>query len=68
MDNVPLDVNIVEEYLDNPTVTHYMNMYENYLQLFIQGSHGPTAQYWAINIYIINRIHRELQRRVKIKC
>ena len=66
MDNVPSDVNNLEEYLDNPTITHHMNMYENYLQLLIQGSHGPTAQYWAIYIYIINRIHRELQRCVEI--
>ena len=64
--NVPSDLNKMEEYLDNPTITHHMNKYENYLQLLIQGGHGPTAQYWPIYIYIINRIHSELQRCVKI--
>ena len=65
MDTVPSDINQVEEYLQNPIIVRHMNMYEEYLHQLIQGSNGPMAQYWAIFIYLINRLYRELETCVK---
>lgn len=40
-------------------------MYEDYFQSVLGGNRGYTAQFWAIYIFLINRLHRELQRCVK---
>ena len=32
----------------------------------MDGSHGQTAQFWAIYVFLINRVHREVQRCVKM--
>ena len=32
----------------------------------LSGAHGPTAQFWTTYIYFINRLHREVQRCVKV--
>lgn len=61
MSTVPLDSRLLAE----EVVTHHLQMYEDYFQSILDGHLGPTAQFWAIYIYLINRLHRELQRCVK---
>ena len=66
MDTVPSDPELVEEYLSNTVITQHLQMYEEYFQSFLKGNHGSTAQFWTIYIYLINRLHRELQRCTKM--
>ena len=42
-----------------------MQCYEAYFQGLIKGSECKLAQFWAIYVYIVNRIHRLLQRAVR---
>lgn len=42
-----------------------MQGYEAYFQRLIEGSQGKLAQFWAIYVYIVNRVYRLLQRAVR---
>ena len=66
MCNVPLNSREVESYLENSIIVNHLNLYERFLQMMLEGSHGPTAQFWAIYVYLINRLHREMQRVIKM--
>lgn len=65
MRSVPSDVCQVDAYLTDTVITDHLTKYEEFLQKMVEGSHGPTAQYWALYVYLINRLHRELRRCVK---
>ncbi len=65
MSTVPLDPKEAEEHLSDPVVTQHMQMYEDYFQSVLDGHRGSTAKFWAIYIFLVNRLHRELQRCVK---
>ena len=65
MSSVPSDPSSVEKYLDTPAIHRHLQVYEEFFQAVLKGSLGATAQYWAIYIFLINRLHRELQRCVK---
>lgn len=62
---VPSDPSQVDTHLDNPVVSQHLRKYEDFMQAMTEGSHGPTAQFWSIYIYLISRLHREVQRCVK---
>ena len=42
-----------------------MNKYEIFFHDVIKGEYGNTAAYWAIYVYLINRVYRQLQRAVR---
>lgn len=65
MSAIPYDPNLAEDNLSDEVVTRHLQLYEEYFQSIIDGNLGMTAQYWAIYILYINRLHRELQRCVK---
>lgn len=65
MRSVPSDVCQVDAYLTDTVITDHLTKYEEFLQKMVEGSHGPTAQYWALYVYLINRLHQELRRCVK---
>ena len=65
MSTVPLDPEKAEEYLSNENITRHLELYEAFFQSFLDGDFGSTAKFWAIYIFLINRLHRELQRCVK---
>ena len=62
---MPSNSEQMDEYLANADFMHHLQKYETFLQHMLEGSHGPTAQFWCMYIYLINRLHRELQRCVK---
>ncbi|XP_041481075.1 uncharacterized protein LOC121428475 [Lytechinus variegatus] len=53
------------EHLSNPVIVKHIKEYEEYLWAVIGGHLGQTAQFWATYIFLINRLHREVQRCVK---
>ena len=55
----------VEEHLSNPVITQYLQMYEEYFQSVLDGNLELTAKFCTLYIFLINRLHRELQRCVK---
>ena len=61
-----MDINEKEEFLNTHQLfkTH-MDQYEVYFKNAINGQLGPTAQYWSIYFYMINRVHRNLMRAVQ---
>lgn len=59
------DVQKMEEVVDVPIFKDLLVKYEQYLQNVMDGQHGSTAAYWGIYVYLINRVHRELQRAVR---
>ena len=42
-----------------------MKQYESFFHDVIDGKYGSTAAYWAIYVYLINRVYRELKRAVR---
>ena len=42
-----------------------MKKNESFFHEVIDGKHGSTAAYWAIYVYLINKVHRELKRAVR---
>ena len=65
MSTVPLDPELVAYHLSDPVISHHLQLYEDYFQSVLEGSSGPTAQFWATYIFLINRLHREVQRGIK---
>lgn len=48
-----------------PEFTSIMADFENYLHRAMRNEMGENVAYWAIYIYMINRVYRELQRAVR---
>ena len=47
---------------------HFQNLhskYENFPRETMEGKKGGTAAYWAIYIYLVNRVYRALQHAVR---
>ena len=65
MNTVPEETSLVEAYLTDPIVIQHLERYEEFFTRVLEGLLGSTAQFWGIYIYLINRLHRELQRCVK---
>ena len=65
MSTVPLDMKLVEKHLSHSVVTERMQKYEEFFESFLNGNLGSTARFWAIYIFLINRLHRQLQKCVK---
>ena len=57
---VPSDPSEVDLHFSDPVVSQHLRKYEQFLELMAEGSHGPTTQFWAIYIYLINRLHRQV--------
>lgn len=55
----------METELPSEHVHAAMQGYEAYFQRLIEGSQGKLAQFWAIYVYIVNRVYRLLQRAVQ---
>ncbi|KAK4309970.1 hypothetical protein Pmani_018437 [Petrolisthes manimaculis] len=66
MDAIPREQSKVEDHLTDPIITQHLQKYEEFFHSVMDGSHGQTAQFWAIYIFLINRVHREVQRCVKM--
>ncbi len=49
----------------NASFVNLLKQYESFFHDVIDGKHGSTAAYWAIYVYLINRVHRELKRAVR---
>ena len=64
MHAVPADPSL-DAHLEDPAIVQHLEQYETYFQEVVDGRHGSMAQFWGIYIYLINRLHRELQRCVK---
>lgn len=43
---------------------HYLQEYDDFVKDAINGKYGPTCAFWSIYIYIVNRLHRQLQRAI----
>ena len=63
---VPEDPKSALNHLKDPIVNEYLQKYKEFFQQVLEGSLGSTAQFWAIYIFMINRLRRELQRCVKM--
>ncbi len=65
MTSVPEDPSLVKRYLDDPVITKHLAEYDEFFTSVLDGLLGSTAQFWGIYIFLMNRLHRELQRSVK---
>ena len=50
---------------ENAALNDLQERYKSFFQDVIAGKHGGTAAYWAIDVYLINRVYRDLQRAVR---
>ena len=66
MSTVPVDSGRALEHLTDPVVSAHLQKNEEFFQKVLDGKLGSTAQFWTIYIFMINRLHRELQRCVKM--
>ena len=44
----------------SPIFQQHMHEYDLYFTKAMNGDLGPTAQYWTMYVYMINRVHRDL--------
>ena len=66
--SIPPDREKQEQFLKtNEVFQQHMDEYEVYFQKSLSGDLGPTAQYWTIYIYLINRFHRDLMRAIRAR-
>ena len=66
IEHVTQEPSRVLEYLEgDPVVQEHVRKYQIYFNEALRGQLGPTAQYWTMYIYMVNRVHRELQRTVR---
>jgi len=63
--DVPNSFHDKEQFLQSqPLFKEHLDQYEEYFKRVMEGELGPTAQYWCMYIYMINRVHRDLLRAV----
>lgn len=60
-----ITVEYCQDIVDNASFVNLMKRYESFFHEVIDGKHGSTAAYWAIYVYLINRVYRELKRAVR---
>lgn len=63
--DIPQDQRMQEAFLEDSAIfKEHMSEFEAYFQTAIKGNLGPTAKYWSVYVYMINRVHRDLMRAV----
>ena len=67
MDDSDSTVGHCQTVIENALFKDIMNKCETFFHSVMDGQYyGSTAAYWAIYVYFINRLYRELQRAVRI--
>ena len=61
MNTVPANSQEVDHHLTDAVVTQHLQKYETFFQGVLDGNMGPTAQFWIMYVYFINRLRHELQ-------
>ena len=65
LSRAPSDAKAQEQFLNgHPLLKDHFDQYELFFDSVLNGKLGPTAQYWCMYVYMINRIHRDLMRAV----
>ena len=59
------DEQVLKRLDDMPLLREIMGKYDDFLRRAIEKEYGSTAAYWAIYVYLINRVYRSLQRAVR---
>ena len=59
------DINAESEAANNEEFQKLCKDYEDFVQRTIKGELCETASYWAVYVYLINRVYREFQRTVR---
>ncbi|XP_068240150.1 uncharacterized protein [Palaemon carinicauda] len=57
--------NQIEDHLSDPVVMQHLLKYEECFYSVMEGTISPMAQFWGTYVFLVNRVHRELQRCVK---
>lgn len=66
MQTVPTEPSMMKAaHLEDPVILQHLQKYEDFFERILSGDIGSTTQFWGIYIYLINRLHRELQRCIK---
>ena len=55
----------MESFSDREEFHLIQQQYDKYFRQMMDGNFGKTAAYWALYIYLINRLCRELQKAVR---
>lgn len=55
----------VEDHLSDSVIMQHFLKYEEFFYSVTEGTIGPMAQFWGTYVFLVNRVHRELQRCVK---
>lgn len=55
----------VEDHLSDSVIMQHLLKYEEFFYSVTEGTIGPMAQFWGTYVFLVNRVHRELQRCVK---
>ena len=59
------DINAESEAANNEEFRKLCKDYEDFVPRTIKGELCETASYWAVYVYLINRVYREFQRTVR---
>jgi hypothetical protein len=59
-----ITVEYCQDIVGNASFVNLMKRYEIFFHDVLDGKHGSTAAYWAIYVYLIHRVYRELKRAV----
>ena len=63
---IPEAVNDQQAFLATSQIfLEHMNQYELFFHDVMNGKLGPTAQYWGMYIFMVNRVHRDLMRALR---
>ena len=65
MDNSDVTAEHCQTVANEELFKEIMTKYDTFLHNTMGREYGDTAAYWAIYVYIVNRIYRELQRSVR---
>jgi hypothetical protein len=61
-----IDTDEVESIVSEPMIIEHLHKFEEFFKSVIDGTKGPMAKFWGTYVFLINRVHRELQRCVKM--
>ena len=65
MSNPSDDLQFAETVCEDGLFKDLLKRYDEFFHNIMDGHQGSTAAYWAIYVYLINRIYRELQRAIR---
>lgn len=65
--DVPKDVDGQEQFLNTHPLffQDHIDQYEQFFNDVMNGKLGPTAQYWSMYVFMVNRVHRDLIRALR---